>query len=220
MLHDEISAAAARERQKSWLAAAERSRQAQLARRAGPRRFSLRDGSEVLVRRVLGDDVPVLAEGFSRVSPRSRWLRFLMGEPRLAAEVRDLAEAGVDHHDHEALIAVDQATGRGVGVVRYIRDAEDREAAEVAVTVINDWQRLGLGSVLLAELAGRARAEGVRRLTALVATENEAGIRLLRRNGAEFVSREADTIQYELPVGPAGTRRWPRQLRPAAQYRF
>jgi GNAT superfamily N-acetyltransferase len=220
VFHDEISAAAARERQKSWLAAAERSRQAQYARQlTAGRRFSLRDGSEVAIRRVRGADAPLLADGFSRLSRQSRWMRFLMAKPALSeAEVRYLTE--VDHHDHEALVALDQATGRGVGVVRYVRDTADPQAAEIAVTVIDAWQRRGLGAVLLAELSDRARMAGIRRLTALVAAENEGGIRLLRCAGAEFVRREEDTVQYEIPLGPASPRRWPRPLRPAAQLRF
>jgi len=94
-------------------------------------------------------------------------------------------------------------------------NCNDPQAAEVAVTVIDDWQRLGLGTVLLAQLSDRARAAGLRRFTALVATQNEAGIRLLRRMNAEFVRREADTVEYAIALRPADTRRWPRQLRPS-----
>src|SRR5437879_2699205 len=73
-----------------------------------------------------------------------------------------------DHHDHEALGALDQTEGRGVGVARYVRDAADPHSAEIAVTIVDDWQGRGLGTELLAQLSGRARAEGIRRFTALV----------------------------------------------------
>jgi RimJ/RimL family protein N-acetyltransferase len=217
MVHDEITAAAARERRKSWLAAAERARQAQQARRTSASagyRVIVRDGSEVLIRPVRAADAPLLADGFSRLGTNSRWMRFLGPKKRLSpAELRYLTE--VDHRDHEALGALDQASGRGVGIARYIRQAGDPQAAEVAVTVVDDWQRLGLGTVLLAQLADRARAAGIHRFTALVATENEAGIRLARRMNAEFVRREADTLEYAITLRPADTRRWPRQLHPS-----
>jgi GNAT superfamily N-acetyltransferase len=69
----------------------------------------------------------------------------------------------VDHHDHEAIIALDPLTGEGVGVARYVRAGADPEVAEVAVTVVDDWQGRGLGRALLERLAARARREGVRR---------------------------------------------------------
>jgi RimJ/RimL family protein N-acetyltransferase len=220
MFHHDFTAAAARERQKAWLAAAERARQARQARRApvGPgRRVILRDGSEALIRPVRGSDAPLLADGFARLSARSRWMRFLGAKKELStAELRSLTE--VDHHDREALGALDQASGRGVGIARYVRHTADPQAAEIAVTVIDDWQRLGLGTVLLTQLADRARAAGIHRLTALVSTENDAGIRLLRRLNAEFVRREADTVVYEIALRPADTRRRPSLLRTAGRH--
>jgi GNAT superfamily N-acetyltransferase len=182
-------------------------------RLADGRPFIVRDGSEVLIRRVQAVDAPLLAEAFSR--RRSRWPRFRTTTSGLAqADIRCFTQA--DHYDHEALVAVDQMTGRGVGVVRYIRHVADPRAAEIAVTVIDDWQRLGLGTVLLAQLSVRARAAGIRKLTALVAAENDAAIRLLRRADAEFVRRDADTVEYDIPVGPVRTGHWARQLGPPA----
>ena len=219
MFHHDITAAAAQDRQRAWLAAAERTRQAQQARRApagAGRRVIVRDGSEVLIRPVRGSDAPLLADGFARLSARSRWMRFLGAKQALSpAELRYLTE--VDHHDREALGALDQASGRGVGIARYVRDAADPQAAEIAVTVVDDWQRLGLGTVLLTQLSDRARAAGILRFTAQVSTENDAGIRLLRRLNAEFVRREVDTVAYEIALRPENTRRWPRQLRPSGR---
>jgi ribosomal protein S18 acetylase RimI-like enzyme len=217
MFHHEITAAAARERQKTWLAEAERTRQARRAKQVrqtpADRHFSLRDGSEVLIRRVRGTDAPLLADGFARLSLSSRWMRFLIAKQELSAtELHYLTE--VDHHDHEALGALDEVEGRGVGIARYIRLPADPQAAEIAITVVDEWQRLGLGTVLLAQLSDRARAEGIRRFTALVAAENDAGLRLLRRANAQFIRREADTAEYEIPLRTAGTRTWPAQLRP------
>ena len=84
----------------------------------------LRDGSEVLIRQVRGSDAPLLADGFARLSARSRQQRFLSPKNTLsAAELRFLTE--VDHYDHEAIGALSPADGRGVGIARYIRDPGD-----------------------------------------------------------------------------------------------
>ena len=84
----------------------------------------LRDGSAVLIRPVRSTDALLLADGFARLSAASRQMRFLGVKKELsAAELRYFTD--VDHHDHEALGALDHADGRGVGVARYVRDTED-----------------------------------------------------------------------------------------------
>ncbi len=162
----------------------------------------LRDGSTVLVRRVRRSDAPLLADGFARLSARSRWMRFLTSKDELsAAELRYFTD--IDHHDHEALGALDHTDGRGVGVARYVRDTTDPQAAEIAVTVIDDWQGRGLGTELLARLSDHARAAGICRFTALVAADNQAMTGLLRGLGAELVHREPGALGYEIPLTPA-----------------
>ena len=162
----------------------------------------LRDGSTVLIRPVRPVDAPLLADGFARLSARSRQLRFLTPKKELSpAELRYFTD--VDHHDHEALGALDHAGGRGVGIARYIRDAQDPHAAEIAVTIVDDWQGRGLGTELVAQLSDRARCEGIRRFTALVAADNPAMARLLRNARAHLVRREPGALQYEIILGPA-----------------
>jgi hypothetical protein len=105
-----------RERQLALLAEAEAARRAARPRRGG--RVTLRDGSQVLIRRVRGSDAPLLADGFTRLSAESRWLRFLTTKTELsAAELRYLTE--VDHRDHEALGALSHADGRESSLVEY-----------------------------------------------------------------------------------------------------
>jgi GNAT superfamily N-acetyltransferase len=100
----------------------------------------------VLIRQVHSADAPLLADGFARLSARSRQLRFLTPKKGLSpAELRYFT----DVHDHEALGALDHPGGRGVGVARY---ADDPQAAEIAVTVIDDWQGRGHGAELVAQL--------------------------------------------------------------------
>ncbi len=104
----------------------------------------------------------------------------------------------VDHKDHEAIVAIDPATGVGLGVARYIRSRDDPELAEVAVTVADDWQGRGLGRALLDRLTYRARREGVRRFSALVQGENRASIRLLE--GLGDARRRWETGEVELVI--------------------
>ena len=157
----------------------------------------LRDGSAVLIRQVRSTDAPLLADGFARLSAASRQMRFLGVKKELsAAELRYFTD--VDHHDHEALGALDRAGGHGVGIARYVRDADDPQAAEIAVTIVDDWQGRGLGTELLAQLSDRARQEGIRRFTALTDPGNVAVATLLRNAGARLVGRGRGTVEYEI----------------------
>jgi len=174
----------------------------------------LRDGSAVLIRQVRSTDAPLLADGFARLSAASRQMRFLGVKKQLsAAELRYLTD--VDHHDHEALGALDQAGGHGVGIARYIRDADDPQAAEIAITIVDDWQGRGLGTELLAQLSDRARQEGIRRLTALTDAGNAAVAALLRNAGARLVRRGRGTVEYEISLASPGLQRKCALSRPA-----
>jgi GNAT superfamily N-acetyltransferase len=102
-----------------------------------------------------------------------------------AAELRYFTE--VDHRDHEALMAVDPASGSGVGVARYVRDRDRGDSAEIAVFVLDAWQGRGVGKVLLDRLADRARAEGIHRFTALMLNGNRRMRHLLGNLGDPVV---------------------------------
>ena len=85
--------------------------------------IKLRDGSRIRIRQGHRSDRELLLQGFQRLSPESRYRRFLMAMPKLSEEmVRYLTE--IDHHDHEAMIALDERTGEGIGVARYVRNRD------------------------------------------------------------------------------------------------
>ena len=161
----------------------------------------LRDGSAVLIRQVRSTDAPLLADGFARLSTRSRWMRLLGTKTTLsAAELRYFTE--VDHHDHEAIGALSAADGRGVGLARYVRDADDPQAAEIAVTVVDDWQGRGLGTELLSWLSGPAGRP------ASTASPGWSPRRTSRRPGwrgswAPAWPAGSRTVEYEVALVPA-----------------
>jgi GNAT superfamily N-acetyltransferase len=138
--------------------------------------ITLSDGSKLVVRPIVPEDKAAIVAGFERMSPESRYRRFFAPLDRLSE--RDLAYlTEVDHHDHEALIGFDAATREPVGVARYIRSDAPTEA-EVAVTVVDDWQGRGVATALLERLTARAHEEGITHFLALVLTENRDAIEL------------------------------------------
>jgi len=166
--------------------------------------IALRDGSHVRIRQGHSTDKELLRRGFERLSPESRYRRFLAPIPELTEDmVRYLTE--IDHHDHEAMIALDEDTGEGIGVARYVRDPQRPEVAEVAVTVIDDWQGRGLGTLLLEMISARAREEGITTFTALMLATNEEMMDLLRRlDPIRIIDRETGRVELEVPIPPIG----------------
>jgi RimJ/RimL family protein N-acetyltransferase len=168
-----------------------------------PHRITLREGQQVLVRALRPDDGPGLAEAFEQLSETSRYRRFFAVKPHLSEQ--SLAYfTDVDHHNHEALVAVAPDSGQLVGVARFIRHPREPDQAEVAVTVIDCWQRRGLGTVLLRELAQRAAEEGIRDFTAEILADNRPMLTLAHRLGHAETTRDGTTVsaRIELPAAP------------------
>ena len=166
--------------------------------------ISLRDGSRVRIRQGRRSDGELLLRGFDRLSPESRYRRFLAPLPVLSEGLlRCLTD--IDHHDHESMLALNEQGTAGLGIARYCRDVCRPDAAEVAVTVIDDWQGRGLGTLLLDVISARARAEGIRTFTALILAENHEMLDLLKRLGpARIVDRATGTEEIEVLIPPVG----------------
>ena len=189
----------------------------ELAVRGAP--VALRDGSHVRIRQGHSSDRQLLIRGFERLSPESRYRRFLAPMSELSEQtLRYLTE--IDHHDHEAMIALEEDSGEGVGVARYVRDPERPDSAEVAVTVVDDWQGRGLGTLLLDVIGARARQEGIAMFTAVVLTTNHTVIDLLRQlDYVRVLDRDGGTVELAVSIPPIGVAPALRKLlRIAAQH--
>ncbi|MDQ5895494.1 MAG: family N-acetyltransferase [Actinomycetota bacterium] len=135
-------------------------------------RVVLSPGVEVLIRPIRATDKHLLAEGFEALSPEARFQRFFAPVVRLnESDLAYLTE--VDHHNHEALVAIDPELGDLVGVARYVRTSPYRDKeAEVAIVIGDPWRGKGLGKALLSRLAIRAREEGVTHFLAVILADN------------------------------------------------
>ncbi len=165
---------------------------------------TLRDGAEIRVRQGHRADRELLLRGFEHLSEESRYRRFLAPMPELSeAMITYLTE--LDHHDHEALVALNSETGEGLGVARYVRDPERPNAAEFAVTVVDEWQGRGVGTILLELLGSRARDEGIDTFTAMLLASNTEMMEVLEGLGpVQIVDRESGTVQVEASVAQTG----------------
>jgi GNAT superfamily N-acetyltransferase len=176
-----------------------------------------REAWDVEIRPIRSDDKDALATGLERLSEQSRYRRFLAPRgPLTPAELRYFTE--VDHHDHEALVAIDPLTGEGVGVGRFVRSARDRRTAELAVAVADDWHGHGVGRRLAAALAQRAREERITSFTALALADNDAMLNLLQELGKVRTERaRLGTVELAVDLPATGVGRIGRLLRAVAR---
>jgi RimJ/RimL family protein N-acetyltransferase len=135
-------------------------------------------GLELLLRPLREDDKRRLAQAFERLSPETRYRRFFAPLDRLSeTDLRYLTE--VDHHNHEAIAAVNPENGMIVGVARFVR-SDDPTEAEVAVVVGDPWQGHGVATALLQRLVARAREEGIDHFVALVMSDNTEALEVFK----------------------------------------
>lgn len=168
--------------------------------------FTLDDGTRLRLRALRSSDRDKIAEGLSRLSPQSRYLRFFTAKARLTdAELRYLSE--VDGHDHYAIgicfLDEDGTEGDGVAVGRFVRLPEDPDVAEPAIAVVDDMQGRGLGRRLMDRLVSAAVQRGVTRFRTEFLAVNDSMRDLVAKLSPEarFVA-EGPVVVAEFPIAP------------------
>ena len=147
----------------------------------------LMDGTEVDFRPVGPDDKPLLKQGMALLSADSRRLRFMSPIENLSrSQLAYLTE--IDHETHLAWGALVEAQPVAVG--RVVRLSGSPGSSEVALTVVDDWHRRGIGKVLVRLLAEIGRSIGIERFVFDALPENEAIMRLFEGFGATHSLRD------------------------------
>jgi RimJ/RimL family protein N-acetyltransferase len=159
------------------------------------RYFNLKNGVAITLRAIRPDDRERLRRAFSHLDPGTIYTRFF-GAKRELSEAELTAATEVDFDVVVALVAVlDSDPEAIIGGGRYVRSTGPRSPdAEVAFTVEEDYQGLGLASLILRELAAIAKAAGVVRFIAEVLPANTAMLQVFRRSGLAMSSRTEDGV--------------------------
>ncbi|MFA6985828.1 MAG: GNAT family N-acetyltransferase [Arenimonas sp.] len=144
---------------------------------------TLHDRSRVLIRPINKLDHDAERAFIEGLSPESRHFRFLgaVGHPseRMLDQFTDIDPAR--EAAFVAVVPVDSHE-RIVGVSRLVAD-DDGLNCECAVTVSDDWQNKGLGTVLMKHLIEVARARGLRTMISIDSFENMEMKELARHLG-------------------------------------
>lgn len=137
---------------------------------------------------------------FAGLSPRSRYLRFHSPVPRLPDSVRARL-VDIDGARHAAVVA--EAPEQGpIGLAQVFGPGHG--TADVAVAVVDAWQRRGIGRRLLTAVAAVAEEIGYTELRGSILPENVA-MQRLARSVLPWARPwfDGETVQFVAPIGPA-----------------
>ena len=160
----------------------------------------LRDGRQIEIRALRPGDRNALLVAAGRTSDESLYRRFF-GVRRDFSDAEVESFVKVDFIDQVALVAVEREGEREIILAgaRYI--VVRRGAAELAFTVVDEFQGQGVASAMLRHLTSLARAAGLREFLADVLPDNTAMLRVLEHSGLRLHSKhESGVIHLTLQL--------------------
>jgi acetyltransferase len=166
--------------------------------------ITLSDGTQVTLRPIRPQDARLLQEGFKYLSPDTIYYRFL--EPIKALTDEQAQQlATLDYQSHMAFVATILENGqeRIIAEARYaLVGPQEPGAAETAVTVQDDFQKRGLGSLLSNRLIRYAQLKGVKYFTGTIHQSNAPIMRFIRSWGqpVEREIVEPGVIQFRVRI--------------------
>lgn len=132
----------------------------------------LRDGRQVMIRPIVKSDDQAELAFIAALSPESRRNRFLgqMAHPD-PAFIRKLTDLDYQHELAFVAVEANDESEAFIGVARYSTNADGTEC-ECAVSVLDAWQELGLGTLLMTRLIEVARAKGIKYMWSVDSAQN------------------------------------------------
>jgi acetyltransferase len=163
---------------------------------------TLRGGERVLIRRVRPEDMALYQDFLGDISAEDLRLRFFARIAELsAAEIDKLTH--LDYRHDMAFIALDEDTGRMLGLVR-LKDELDEMTAEFAILVRSRLKGHGLGWLLMRRVIDYAKEKGLRRVYGDVLVENTTMLQMCAELGFRAEDRGPDIRRVVLDLENIG----------------
>jgi Ni,Fe-hydrogenase III component G len=142
-----------------------------------------------------------ISEGLRDMSPESIRYRF-QGSKREFSEEELKYLTHLDGWNHYALgIEERENKKRGVAVIRLVRASEDKSEAEIAITIIDDYQKMGLGAFLQDLMILAALERNIKKLSYTFLPQNEGILKLLHKAGHPLLANHnRDYVHYYLDI--------------------
>lgn len=166
---------------------------------------ALPDGRRLTVRALRPDDRRDYLAAVDRVGSQSRYRRFFAFKRHFTEADRSFF-LNVDFIKHVAIVAVldEDGTPTIVGGARFV--IVNSQQAEVAFTVVDQYQGLGIGTALMHHIIAIAQSVGLSELVAQVLPENTPMLKVFERTGLRIsTKRESGTTSVTIYLRPQGT---------------
>ena len=170
--------------------------------------ITLPDGGVMRLRLVQARDRDGIIEGFSKLSAETRVQRWFYPKMSLSEEEIEALVSPADDN-HGAITAIelgpDGSEISGIGMARFVRSRESPDAAEIAITIVDEWQGLGIGRILLHRLLAMISERGIPFVDGRLQAENRRMRHLLEPYVPQggFL-REDSTLSFRFPVPAPG----------------
>jgi len=167
-----------------------------------PYKTNTPSGLLVSVREVLPRDRSVIEAGYVQLSDRTRRLRYLSAHSFLSDQELDDIVTNDGYHRMAIGAEIENvdAAPSPVGVARYVRNLEQPDEAEFAMTTADEFHGLGIGMLIFATLTKQAAFVGIDRFTALVSPDNGAMLHILHSLGGTQEETSEGNIRVTLPL--------------------
>src|SRR5262245_14769441 len=111
---------------------------------------TLANGYRAFVRPISPDSKPLIAAAIARLSAQSSRRRFFTPRVRLSERELDALTAvdGVRHYAFGFCGRGRNGEAEGIAAAHLVRVADDPRTAEIALTVIDEFQGMGLGKLM------------------------------------------------------------------------
>ncbi|MGA2353570.1 MAG: bifunctional acetate--CoA ligase family protein/GNAT family N-acetyltransferase [Terriglobales bacterium] len=157
--------------------------------------WTMKDGSPITIRPIRPEDEPLMVKFHETLSDRSVYLRYFysLSLSRRVAHDRLLRICFGDYDREMALVAelTDSGSGeRRIIAVGRMNKLHNKNEAEVAILVSDQYQNQGLGDELLRRVVEIARHEKLSRLSAEMLPDNMGMQVLFRRQGFQISAGE------------------------------
>ncbi|MBI4525668.1 MAG: GNAT family N-acetyltransferase [Deltaproteobacteria bacterium] len=165
-------------------------------------RIILRDGTTATIRVARPEDREALAQFFGQLSPESKRRRFFSISDPGAKLIDSLCDSS-DPRSRITLIVLRTIEGAPTIIATGSYVIHDSKSAEIALTVDDEFQGKGLGTLLLERLALLAVRSGVVRFWAVTSVENRQMLEVFRNSGFKLEEKTADGyVEVALSVEP------------------
>lgn len=168
---------------------------------SGTKIYTLSNNLKLYVRLLQKEDKEALQEGFDKLSNQTKRFRFLSTPQKLSnQELQYLTN--IDNQNHLAVCAYIKENGKdvGVGVARYIRLLKNSTKAEIAITIVDEYQKLGIGKILITEIIKHAKANNIKTFEANAFYFNNTILGIINNYNYKITSTEEGVLKIEIQI--------------------